>query len=128
MRERAAARLAALIEQKARLEGELDTLAEAEEERIAALQEEIAALENSEKELSHQEKSAEQTLKTLETRLELFTALEALRRRKQTWESEQPRIAETTARLTRAEQAERIWPQVEPFWPARANSSRPSAP
>ena len=113
MRERAAARLAALIEQKARLEGELDTLAEAEEERIAALQEEIAALENSEKELSHQEKSAEQTLKTLETRLELFTALEALRRRKQTWESEQPRIAETTARLARAEQAERIWPQVE---------------
>lgn len=113
MRERAAARLAALSQQKNRLEGELDTLAEAEEERVAVLQEEIAALENSEKELSRQEKSAEQILKTLETRLELFTAHEALRRRKQTWENEQPRIAETTAKLARAEQAERIWPQVE---------------
>lgn len=113
MRERAAARLASLNKQKDRLEGELATLAEAEEERIAALQEEIAALEDSEKALTRQEKSAEQTLKTLERRLELFTALEALQRRKQTWENEQPHIAETTAKLARAEQAERIWPQVE---------------
>jgi exonuclease SbcC len=113
MRERAAAHLADLNGQKARLEGELTALAEAEEGRITALQEEISLLEERVKELSQQEKSAELNLKTLETRLELFTALEALQRRQRTWENEQPRIAETTAKLARAEQAERIWPQVE---------------
>ncbi|ADD27747.1 AAA family ATPase [Meiothermus ruber] len=113
MRERAAARLAALNKQKDRLEGELDTLAEAEEERIAALQDEIAGLAQSERELGQRVEEIERTLKKLEELSQLYSTLEALRRRKQTWESEQPRIAETIAKLARAEQAERIWPQLE---------------
>lgn len=113
MRERAAARLASLNKQKDRLEGELDTLAEAEEERIAALQNEIAGLEQSERELDQRVEEIERTLKKLEELSQLYSTLEALQRRKQTWENEQPHIAETTAKLARAEQAERIWPQVE---------------
>ncbi len=113
MRERVSGQLKTLDERKARLEGELAGLAEAEEARIAALQEEIAALEREERELSQKQEEAERALKKLEELSRLFEELEALRRRKQSWESEQPRMAETAAKLARAEQAERIWPQVE---------------
>lgn len=113
MRDRVAARRKTLDEQKARLEGELSGLAEAQEERIAALQNEIARLEQSEGEHTQKLQEVEQALKKLEELQQLFSELEALRRRKQAWENEQPRILETASRLARAEQAERLWPQVE---------------
>ncbi|MBO1437092.1 SMC family ATPase [Meiothermus sp. CFH 77666] len=113
MRERVAARLKTLGEQKARLEGELAALSEAEEERISALREEIGGLERSERDLGSQLQSAEQTLRTLEERQKQFVELEALHRRHTTWQSDQKRMAEIADRLLRAEKAERIWPQLE---------------
>ncbi|MCX7784420.1 MAG: SMC family ATPase, partial [Meiothermus sp.] len=113
MRDKVASRLKALGEQKARLQGELDALAEAEEERISALREEIEGLERSERDLGHQLQSTEQTLRTLEERLQQFTELEGLRRRQTTWQSDQERMAEIAAKLEQAEKAERIWPQLE---------------
>jgi len=113
MREHVASQLKTLHEQKAHLEGELAGLAEAEEARIAALQDEIATLEKSERELGQKQEEAERTLKKLEELSQLFAELEALRRRQQTWENERPHMAEISAKLARAEQAERIWPQVE---------------
>lgn len=113
MRDRVAARHKTLGEQKARLEGELAGLAEAQEEHIAALQNEIAQLEQSESEYTQKLREVEQALKKLEALQQLFNELEVLRRRKQTWENEQPRILETAGRVARAEQAERFWPQVE---------------
>ncbi len=113
MRERVAARLKTLGEERARLQGELDALAEAEEEQVSAIREEIEGLERSERDLGSQLQSAEQTLRTLEERQKQFAELEALRRRHTTWQSEQARMAETADRLLRAEKAERIWPQLE---------------
>ncbi len=113
MRERVAARLKTLGEERARLQGELDALAEAEEERVSAIREEIEGLERSERDLGSQLQSAEQTLRTLEERQRQFAELEALRRRQKTWQNDQARMAEIAARLVRAEKAERLWPQLE---------------
>jgi exonuclease SbcC len=113
MREKVAARLKAISEKSARLQGELDALAEADEERVSALRDEIELLERSERDLSSQHQTAEKTLRTLEHRLEKFTELESLRRRRANWQNEQPRIAEIAARLAQAEKAGRIWPQLE---------------
>lgn len=113
MRERVAARLKTMGEERARLQGELDALAEAEEERISTLRAEIAGLEQSERDLGSQLQSAEQNLRTLEERLQQFSELEALRRRQSTWEREQANMANMAARLALAEKAERIWPQLE---------------
>ncbi|GIW23911.1 SMC family ATPase [Meiothermus sp.] len=113
MREWVAVRLKTLGEERARLQGELDGLAEAEEDRISALQGEIEGLERSEQDLSRQLQSVEQALKTLEEQQRLFAELESLRRRQATWQQEESRIAEIKARLERAEKAERIWPQLE---------------
>lgn len=124
MRDRVAARRKTLDEQKARLEGELSGLAEAQEERIAALQNEIARLEQSEGEHTQKLREVEQALKKLEAFQQLFSELEALRRRKQAWENEQPRILETAGRLARAEQAERFWPQVEALQASQSELER----
>ncbi|MCS7067111.1 MAG: SMC family ATPase [Meiothermus sp.] len=113
MRERVAARLKTLGEERARLQGELDALAEAEEERVSAIRQEIEGLERSERDLGSQLQSAEQTLRTLEERQKLFAELEALRRRHTTWQSDQARMTEIANKLLRAEKAERIWPQLE---------------
>lgn len=113
MRERVAARLKTLGEERARLQGELDALAEAEEERVSAIREEIEGLERSERDLGSQLQSAEQTLRTLEERQKQFAELEALRRRHTAWQSDQARLAEIADKLLRAEKAERIWPQLE---------------
>ncbi|MDT7920906.1 MAG: SMC family ATPase [Meiothermus sp.] len=120
MRERVMGRLEDLRKQKARLEGELAALAEADEERLGALQDEIADLEQSERALTQKLQEAERTLKKLEELVGLWGELESWRRRQQTWESERPRIAEVAARLARAQQAERIWPQVEAIQRAEA--------
>ena len=113
MRERVMGRLEDLKKQKARLEGELAALAEANEERLETLRDEIATLEQSERALAQKLQEAERTLKKLEELVGLWGELESWRRRQQSWESERPRIAEVAARLARAQQAERIWPQVE---------------
>ncbi|WP_027876232.1 SbcC/MukB-like Walker B domain-containing protein [Meiothermus cerbereus] len=120
MRERVMGRLEDLKKQKARLEGELAALAEAEEERLGALRDEIAALDQSERALTQKLQEAERTLKKLEELVGLWGELESWRRRQQTWENERPRIAEVAARLARAQQAERIWPQVEAIQQAEA--------
>ncbi|MGK0618781.1 AAA family ATPase [Meiothermus cerbereus] len=113
MRERVTGRLEDLKKQKARLEGELAALAEADEERLGALRDEIATLEQSEHALTQKLQEAERTLKKLEELVGLWGELESWCRRQQTWENQQARIAEVAARLARAERAERIWPQVE---------------
>lgn len=120
MRERVMGRLEDLKKQKARLEGELTALAEADEERLGVLRDEIAALEQSERALTQKLQEAERTLKKLEELVGLWGELESWRRRQQTWENERPRIAEVAARLARAQQAERIWPQVEAIQQAEA--------
>jgi len=120
MRERVMGRLEELKRQTARLDGELLALAEAEEERLGALQDEIAALEQSERALTQKLQEAERTLKKLEELVGLWGELESWRRRQQSWESERPRIAEVADRLERAQQAERIWPQVEAIQQAEA--------
>lgn len=119
MRDRVAARLKALGEERARLQGELDTLAEAEEERVSVLREEIEGLERSERELGSQLQSAEQNLRTLEERQKQFAELEALRRRHTAWQKEQARMAEIADKLAQAEKAERISPQLEALQAAR---------
>lgn len=124
MREQVAARNKTLGEQKARLEGEWVGLAEAQEERVAALQSEIARLEHSEGEYTQKLREVEQALKKLEELQQLFSELEALRRRKQAWENERPRILETASRLARAEQAERFWPQVEALQASQSELER----
>lgn len=124
MRDRVALRRKTLDEQKARLEGELSVLVEAQEERIAGLQSEIARLEQSEGEHARKLREVEQALKKLEEFQQLFSELETLRRRKQTWENEQPRIQETAGRLARAEQAERFWPQVEAWQHSQSELER----
>jgi exonuclease SbcC len=113
MREKVAARVKAFSDKSARLQGELDALAEADEERISALREELAQLERSERDLGTQHQAAEKTLRALEQRLEKFDELNKLRRRQASWQSEQPRISEIAAKLAQAEKAERVWPQLE---------------
>ena len=120
MRERVAGRLEELKRQKARLEGELAALVEAEEAKLWKLQDEIACLEQSENALTQRLLEAERTLKKLEGLLELWSELESWRRRQQAWESERPRMAEVEAQLARAEKAARIWPQVEAVQQAEA--------
>lgn len=121
MRERVAARLKTMGEERARLQGELDALAEAEEERISAIEAEITGLEQSERDLGSQLQSAEQTLRTLEERLQQFSELEALRRRQATWQSDQKRIEEIAVKLEQAEKAERVWPLLESIQAAQNN-------
>lgn len=113
MREKVAARLKTIGEESAQLQGELNALAEADEERIMALREELEQLGASERDLGSQYQAAEKTLRTLEQQLEKFTELESLRRRQANWQMAQPRISEIAARLAQAEKAERVWPQLE---------------
>lgn len=113
MRDRVASRLKTMGEENARLQGELGALAEADEERISALREEIEQLEQSERSLGSQHEAAEKTLRNLEQRLEKFVELESLRRRQASWQNEQPRITEITLKLTQAEKAQQVWPQLE---------------
>ncbi|WP_337871224.1 SMC family ATPase [Meiothermus sp.] len=113
MREKVAARLKQMGQESARLQGELDALAEADEERIMALRDAIGQLERDERDLGSQLQSAEKTLRTLEQGLEKFSELESLRRRQTNWQNEQPRISEIAAKLAQAEKAERVWPQLE---------------
>jgi exonuclease SbcC len=113
MREKVAARVRFLSDKSTRLQGELDALAEADEERISALREELEQLERSERDLGTQHQAAEKALRALEQRLEKFDELNKLRRRQASWHNEQPRISEIAAKLAQAEKAERVWPQLE---------------
>lgn len=113
MREKVAARVRFLSDKSTRLQGELDALAEADEERISALREELEQLERSERDLGTQHQAAEKALRALEQRLEKFDELNKLRRRQASWQNEQPRINELAAKLAQAEKAERVWPQLE---------------
>jgi len=113
MREKVAARLKTIGEESAQLQGELNALAETNEERIMALRIELEQLGASEHDLGSQYQTAEKTLRNLEQQLEKFTELESLRRRQASWQMEQPRISEIAARLAQAEKAERVWPQLE---------------
>ncbi|MBF6595507.1 MAG: SMC family ATPase [Thermaceae bacterium] len=113
MRERVGERLKGLKERLARLQGELDALEGAEEEKVSALREEIEGLKREELERSRQTEAAQKTLRELERRFERFGELESLRRRKASWEAQAEAVAHIAQRLTKAEMAERVWPQLE---------------
>ena len=113
MREKVGERLKSAREQISRLQGELDALSEAEEEKVSALREEIEGLEREEAGLNRQAADAERVLRDLERRFERFAELESLRRRKATWEAQAEEMARVTERIAQAERAERVWPQVE---------------
>ena len=127
MRDRVSARLKSIGEESARLQGELDALSEASEERLTALREEMEQLGRNEQHLNNQFQAAEKTLRTLEQQLEKYTELGVLQRRKASWQMEQPRMAEIASRLARAEKAERIWPQLEALQAAQDDLRRAQA-
>lgn len=112
MRERVGERLKSAREQISRLQGELDALSEAEEEKVSALREEIGGLEREEAGLGRQAADGERVLRDLERRFERFAELESLRRRKATWEAQAEDVARIAERVAQAERAERVWPQV----------------
>lgn len=123
MREKTKLKLDGFKEKNAELQGELGALAEAEEERIAGLRESIEALEREEHSLSRQSDLAQKTLAELETRFARFGELENLRRRRTRWESEREETARIAERLSLAEKAERIWPQLENLEQARQEAT-----
>ncbi len=110
MRERVAVRLRSLEEEKARLEGELAALADAQEDQVARLEEELAKLGQEERALESRCQQAEKELRALEQRHQQDLELAHLRRRQEQWRREQPRIQEIAERLAQADRAARIWP------------------
>ncbi len=113
MREKVGEKLKDFREKNARLQGELDSLAEVEEEKISLLREELQGLEAQEGGLARTAEDAEKNLRDLEKRFERFAELQSLRRRKTTWESQVAEVVKLAERIAQAEKAERIWPQIE---------------
>ncbi|RIH88414.1 AAA family ATPase [Calidithermus roseus] len=113
MRERVGEHLKEAREKLGRLEGELQGLGEAEEGRLEAMREEIRQLEAEEVRLTREAERAQRALAEAEKRYEKFNELDGLRRRQRNWEGEQEEMGRLRERLERADQAERVWPQVE---------------
>lgn len=113
MRERVGEHLKEAREKLGRLEGELQGLGEAEESRLEAMREEIRQLEAEEIRLTREAERAQRALAEAEKRYEKFNELDGLRRRQRSWEGEREEMGRLRERLERADQAERVWPQVE---------------
>lgn len=119
MRERVGEHLKEAREKLSLIEGELRGLAEAEEGRLEAMRDEIGRLEAEEARLSREAEQAQRALAEAHKRHEQFSELEGLRRRQRNWEGQQAEMARLRERLERADQAERVWPQVESVEAAR---------
>lgn len=119
MRERVGEHLKEAREKLGRLEGELQGLGEAEEGRLEAMRDEIGRLEAEETRLSREAERVHKALAEAEKRYEKFNELASLRRRRQNWEARQAEVRHLRERLERADQVERVWPQVESVEAAR---------
>jgi len=113
MRDKVAEKLKGLKETASRLQGELDILAEANEEKISLIRGEIESLQKEEARLSRQAEVAERSLRELEKRFERFGELQSLHRREATWKTHVAEVSHIATRLVQAEKAERVWPQLQ---------------